>query len=122
MRSPRSSRFRLTFVLPRGARALPCAVVSGWVPDCELTIAGPFVAILAPSRERAMEQAARLIRITCYQLSRVELAAIIESPPPCAGKDGPKDSWTIVVNADIAFVPTGLGAVFPELSDAVMVR
>jgi hypothetical protein len=102
----------LTFVLPKGAHALQsgCYDTSSWVPGCFLVIAGPFVAITAPSRERAMEQAARLLRVTCQGLTEISIAATLESPAPVSGRDG----WTIIVNADIAFAPTSLGATFPQ--------
>ena len=108
-----SQNYRLTFVLPKAARQLASGHFTGWVKDCELDIAGPFVAVLAPSKERAMEQAAKVVRITCHDLAHLTIAARLDSPDRCAGSD----AWTIIVNADIAFAPTGLGAEFPEKYD-----
>lgn len=114
MRSPRTAGYRLTFALPAAARRIVSGAWPGWVGGCDLAIAGPFVAICGPSRDRVMEQGARLIRIACEGVRHAAIAAEIQSPPPNPGRD----SWTIIVNADIAFAPTGLGAVFPEIHDA----
>jgi hypothetical protein len=105
--SPNS--FRLTFLLPDRARPARSGAFRGWVADCELSVQGGFIAISGPSRERVMEQAARLIRVACQDLREISIAATLESPPPVSGRDG----WTIIVNADIAFAPTALGATFP---------
>jgi hypothetical protein len=112
MRSSPPVTYRLTFVLPAGALAVQSGIFSGWVQGCELVIAGPFIAITGPSRERVQEQAARLLRVSCQKLRAVSIEALLETPPPGGGRDG----WTIIVNADIAFAPTGLGATFPPAS------
>lgn len=119
MRSPDARTYRLTFTLPKGA-ALPSGHHPGWVEGCELNVCGPQVAVMAPSKEKAMEQTARALRVACAKLARVDIAALLESPGPVSGRD----SWTIVVNAGVAFVPGAIGAVFPELEDArtAMVR
>lgn len=92
---------------------MPSGVWPGWVSGCELAIAHPHVAIFGPSRERVIDQAARLIRVACHNLPSASISAHMQSPPPVSGHD----AWTIIVNADIAFCPTALGAVFPEISD-----
>ena len=113
MRSSPSS-FRLTFVLPTAARTARSGVYPGWVPGCELAIAGPFVAITGPSRERAMEQAARFLRVTCQGLPALSIDTVLESPLPVSGRDG----WNIIVGADIAFSPTSLPPHFPDTAHA----
>jgi hypothetical protein len=113
MRSPDARTYRLTFTLPKGAMALPSGVHQDWEPGCELDICGPLIAIIAPSREKAMSQAARVLRVACARLARAETSALLESPAPVSGRD----SWTVVINADIAFVPGAIGAVFPEIQD-----
>lgn len=104
---------RLTFVLPKGARLLPCGVHRDWVKGCELTVAMQFIAIRGPSRERVQEQAARVIRACCQDLENVAIGAVMETTGPGAGRDG----WTVIVNADIAFAPTALGASFPAAEE-----
>lgn len=101
-------------MLPKGARGVAAGVHRGWEPDCTLCAAGPFIAITGPSRERVMGQAARLVRVACQDMKDAQIAATLESPPPGGGRDG----WTIIVNADIAFAPTAIGATFPERPDA----
>jgi hypothetical protein len=113
MRSPDARTYRLTFTLPKGAMALPSGNFTNWVRGCELNICGALIAIIAPSREKAMEQAARLLRVACARLARIDIAALLESPAPVSGRD----SWTIVVNTDVAFVPGAIGATFPEMHD-----
>lgn len=105
--------YRLSFVLPKGARAVRSGVHRGWVQGCELAVAGPLIAAMGPSRERVMQQAARLLRVACQDLKDVSIAAELATPGPGGGRD----PWTIIVKADIAFAPTGLGATFALLEE-----
>jgi hypothetical protein len=108
MRSSPGS-FRLSFLLPPGVTAAP-DTYSGWVPHCAVEIDRLRAVITGPSKDAVIEQAARLVRVICLGRRDLSIDATLESPPPLSGRD----AWTIVVGADIAFLPTGLGALFPE--------
>lgn len=61
-----------------------------------------------------MEQAARLVRVCCYDLPAGSIAVILESPMPVSGRDG----WTLIYGSDISFSPTSLPPHFPGAIDA----
>jgi hypothetical protein len=83
---------------------------SGWVPGCDVALDRVGAVVTGPSKDAVIEQAARLVRVICRGMTQLEIAAVLESPPPCSGRDG----WTIIVGVDIAFAPTALGVRFPE--------
>jgi hypothetical protein len=95
--------------LPPGS-ASALGVYSGWVPHCAIEIDLVRAVITGPSKEAVIEQTARLVRTICFGRQDLSIDAVLESPPPGGGRDG----WTLIVGADIAFAPTGLGATFPE--------
>ena len=104
---------RLSFLLPPGTAAAP-GVHSGWVPECTVLIDAVRVVVTGPSRGLVIEQAARVVRVICQGRRELAIGAVLESPPPGAGRDG----WTIIVGADIAFAPTALGVTFPDPEQA----
>jgi hypothetical protein len=101
--------FRLSFLLPAGSTAAPGAY-DNWVPGCAVEIDRVRAVITGPSKDAVIEQAARVVRVICLGCRDLSIDALLESPPPVAGRDG----WTIIVGADIAFAPTALGVQFPE--------
>lgn len=113
MRSITPPVYRLAFMAPRaiaraarkrGERSL---VLGG----CRLSIDDSgLVAITAPSRDRAFDQAAAVLRARGEGEPPASIAAVLESPHP-RGRDG----WQIITGADVAFAPTGLPAHFPLL-------
>lgn len=104
--------FRLTFLLPAGAKASPGTHQPS--PDgCVLTVTFPLAEILGPSREATFEHAARLLRVACRG-QRCAIAATLETP----ARPAVRDSWSIIVGADIAFSPTSLGPHFPGVAAA----
>lgn len=116
--------FKMTFLLPReltlGVKAgthHPC------LHQCLLTVA-PLgerdyqVRITGPSRRKLFDQAGAWLRMAAKGHiaagNAMQIPAIVTAPARvCAGSD----SWTIVVGADVAFAPTGLGAEFPVVSE-----
>ncbi|MGY3393461.1 hypothetical protein ACVWW6_006052 [Bradyrhizobium sp. USDA 3311] len=105
---PAPEAFRLTFLLPDGAAAL-----SGFhqpSPEgCALDVRWPLVAIAGPSRKAVFDHAARLLRASCRHLPPTSVSAYLTTPAQPAGRD----AWSIAVNADVSFSPTGLDAEFP---------
>jgi hypothetical protein len=100
--------FRLSFLLPAGAKA-DAGNHQPSPEGCRLEVTFPLAVIAAPSREAAFEHAALLLRVACRGL-RASIPARLETPGgPVAG-----DRWTIIVGADVAFSPTGLGVDFPR--------
>jgi hypothetical protein len=100
--------YRLTFLLPAGANARPGTHQPS--PDgCALTVRFPLVEIMGPSRGAVFEHAARLLRLACRGLPPLSIASVLATPARPAGRD----SWSIIVGADVAFSPTGLDPSFP---------
>jgi hypothetical protein len=110
--------YRFTFTLPRElVPAIPRGRHQPCLEGCVLTITGKFlVAIEGPSRERVFDQARRFLRIVCKDGPAVSLPATLETPlrdrfqRPIPGRD----SWSIIINAQIAFSP---GSLPPDLLD-----
>ena len=61
-----------------------------------------------PSRELVFDQAARFFLVVAKDRRALVIAATLLSPG-----QGCRDGWTITVNADVSFAPTGLGADCP---------
>jgi hypothetical protein len=108
--------YRLSFLLPATmmapiGRHQPCQ--AGCVLHVER---GGLVKIDGPSRDRVFEQARRFFRIHSKGLPPMSVAATLETPAVRPRRD----SWSIIIGADIAFSPTAmppdLGA--PELERA----
>jgi hypothetical protein len=108
MRSHPAS-YRLSFLLPKGVSADPGRHRPS--PDgCILTVAGPMAEILGPSREATFEHATRFLRVVCRGRPPLSIAAVLETPVQPAGRD----SWSIIVGADVSFSPTALDPHFPR--------
>jgi hypothetical protein len=103
----------LSFALPSGSKLPRAGSYRDFAQGCEVIAAGAFIRVIAPSRQRVMEHSARVIRVACKDLENTSIAAQMETTGPGGGRDG----WTIIVNADIAFAPTGLGVDFPVLEE-----
>lgn len=121
MRSPPTS-IRLSFLLPKGVAADSVAAAFARSQfGCTLDVAGPAIAITGPSREAVFEDAATLLRMLRRQTNEPHsITALLETPPRCHLGRGGRDTWHIIVGADVAFAPTSLGAEFPraDFSDA----
>lgn len=107
----------LTFRLPV---AMAFAVARGrWQPSlhgCVTRIgAGDLVEIEAPDRARAFAQAARLLHALGRGGAPCAIAAVL-----AGGRPPRRDAWTIIVGAEIAFAPTGLGAEVFAAGDAAV--
>lgn len=106
--------FRLSLLLPAGARVEPGShQPSG--EGCRLRANGPLVEIAGPSREAVFEHTARLLRVACGanlagQRPPLSIAATLATPARPSGRD----TWSIIVGADIAFSPTALDPHFPN--------
>ncbi len=103
--------YRLKFQLPAGAAADPPGSVAA-DPECALIVShAGHITIEAPARERAFALAGRFLRLACRSSQLpLSIAATLESP----GRDrfgrptSPRDSWSIIVGADVAFSPTSM--------------
>lgn len=113
---------RLRFLIPD---ALKLAVAPGrhhpCLHGCVLTILQHgerdlMLVIEGPSRDVVFEQCRRFFRVAAKNAPALSIAATVETAPERSrsGRGG-SDSWTIALNAQVSFSPTGLGAeVFPE--------
>jgi hypothetical protein len=102
--------YRLTFPLPTSlAFSVSRGVHHPCLAGCLLRIErGGMVHIDGPSRELVFDQAARFFRVIAKVRRALVIAATLLSP----GR-GCRDGWTITVNADVSFAPTGLGVDCP---------
>lgn len=112
MRTP--ATHRLSFLLPPGVAfggrcppsRFPCIVDAKFAP---------LIAIVGWSRGAVFDQAALLLAEACRGIGQLTIAASLQS-------DGAYDGWSIILNAEVAFAPTALGAEFPfALQGAVLV-
>jgi hypothetical protein len=100
--------FQLTFLLPDGAAAVP-GFHQPSPEGCSLAIAWPLVTIAGPSRRAVFDHATRLLRASCRHLPAASIAARLTT----LGRPAGSDAWSIAINADVSFSPTGLDAEFP---------
>ena len=119
--APARAPFHLTFLLPP---ALTLGVNIGiqhpCLHQCLLRIEPHrgrdyIVRITGPSREKCFDQASRYLRVAARGHiatgSALQISAVLVTPARvCSGRD----TWTIIVGADVACAPTGLGADIPS--------
>jgi hypothetical protein len=111
--------YRLTFLLPRELTlGLGTGLHHPCLHQCLLFVEHHrerdyCIRIQGPSRELVFDQARRYLRTAARgHLERgaaFQIAAVLVTPHKPAGRD----RWTIIVGADVAFSPTGLGADLP---------
>jgi hypothetical protein len=103
--------FRLSFALPRDW----CLSYDGPQPlahGCFLTVQHYLVAVEGRSREAVFEDAATLFRsVLAMAPGALSIAATLETPHG-------KDTWSIILKADVAFSPTSLDPHFPRAASA----
>lgn len=106
--------YRLTFSLPK---SLWASAIPGYhqpcLEGCQVAIMRGYVVFVeGPSKELVFDQARRILRIICKGHIAVELPARLESPlRDRFGRPYPgRDTWSIIVNAEIAFTPTSLSS------------
>jgi hypothetical protein len=118
--NPVATAVRLSFVMPSALRQ-PAAVRGPFGPfdGCTLEVnrAG-LVVIEGPSRERVQDLASRYLRVVARDVIAGEkpplvIPSIIRTYHEGKGAPG-RDSWQIIVGADIAFAPTGIEPYLPE--------
>jgi hypothetical protein len=105
--------YRLSFLLPAGVTA-DSGSHQPSDEGCLLHVAHHIAEIVGPSREAVFEHAARFLRVSCRaslegQLPPLSIAAMLQTPARPSGRD----TWSIIVGADIAFSPTSLDPHFP---------
>ena len=107
--------YRLSFLLP--AALLPAAVAHAYSrmhrpspSGCWLDAQIPLVDVFGPSREAVFDHAATFLRtLRRRRRSPCAIAAILTTPARPSGRD----SWSIILDADIAFSPTSIDPHFP---------
>lgn len=77
---------------------------------CEVDIDLPLIRIRGASREVVFDAASALVRGWPRDMPR-SVSAILHTPTRPSGFD----RWSIIIGADVAFSPTGLGAEFPRV-------
>lgn len=79
---------------------------------CVLTVErSGLVTIEGPGRDALFEQARRFLRLHARGLPALSIAALLVTPPRPGGG---RDSWSIIVGADVAFSPTAIEPVIPR--------
>lgn len=76
---------------------------------------GGLVTITGPSVGRIQDQATRFLRALPGFKDHPPrtIAATLVTPSRWSYVPGNRDSWTIIINSDVTFAPTGLGADLP---------
>lgn len=103
--------YRLSFLLPP---ALAFSVAPGrhqpCLHGCVLNVhRDANVTIEGPSRERVFDQARRFLRLITKGMTQRQIDAVLYTPPS-DGCRGGRDPWSIIVNAEVAIVPTAMPA------------
>ena len=101
--------YRLSFLLPAGVK-VDRGSHQPSPHGCLLHVDGPLIEIVGPSREATFEHASRLLRVACKGRPPLSIAADLRTPARPSGRD----TWSIIVGADIAFSPTSLDPHFPR--------
>lgn len=122
---PASYSHLLSFLLPAGARG-DSVVLKDSPYRCFVEFTGRgLVSVMGPSRDAVFDQAARILRAACEDLPTQCIAGTIYHNVHAGAADdgrdwlrlpGPADAWSIIVNAEVAFSPTGLGHHIPNLA------
>jgi|SRR5579859_3669042 len=102
--------FRLAFLLPTGANT-DSGSHQPSPEGCLLHLTPPLAEIVGPSRDAVFEHATRFLRVTCRGQPPLSIAAQLQTPARPVGRD----SWCIIVGADVSFSPTGLDPHLPHL-------
>lgn len=103
--------YRLTFLLPAGVTA-DRGRHSPSADGCVLAVAAKsIIEILGPSREAVFDHASRLLRVACKGRLPESISAMLTTTARPSGRD----SWTIIVGADVAFSPTAIDPYFERL-------
>ena len=106
---------RLVFILPASLSfAVSGGVQHPCLHGCLVTVAaGGLVNITGPSRQRCFEQCGLFLRTIGKDHPPASIAATLITPAFYSFAPGKRDSWTIIINSDVTFAPTGLGADLP---------
>lgn len=106
--------FRLSFLLPDGADLVGALERFRQPADGNLTVfAAGLVSIGGRSREAVFNNIAEFVRQLRLDAPQAIAVTMVTTRDPARGMPSGRDSWTIVVGADVAFAPTGLGLHFP---------
>ncbi len=116
----------MTFWLPKDAR--PCERPAA-LRACAIDVGDlGLVRVRGRSREAVFETGALLLRDSCAGLPAQSIPCTLysETLRRADGRDwlrvsaNPCDRWTIILNAAVAFTPTGLDPDIPEIPRAVI--
>jgi hypothetical protein len=99
---------RLSFLLPAGTR-VDSGIHQPSPDGCLLRFDRMLVEISGPSREAVFEHATRLLRVSCRGRPPLSISAMLSTPARPSGRD----TWSIIVGADVAFSPTSMDPHFP---------
>jgi len=73
-----------------------------------------LVTVRGPSRRQVFEHVAPFLRRIARGRPPCAVTAVVITPPGYYGRPGGgRDGWTIMLNADLAFAPTGVGVEMP---------
>jgi hypothetical protein len=118
MRSIRDCPMRATFLLPEGAalgdavdRCLPLDF------ECELDLHGAGLILAGgPSRQALFAALAPFLQVLCTGIYPQSIAVTLSSAD--AHGVTVRDRWSVIVGANVAFCPGGLGPEIPAASRA----
>ena len=108
--------FRLSFLLPQDAQL--AVGIDRCLPfdnGCDAAVHGAGLAIIGgPSREAVFVAAAAFIAALCEGLGPLSIAATMKTERQPGIPSG-RDSWSIVVGAEVAFCATSIAPEIPPL-------
>lgn len=121
---PSYAAHRLVFTLPACLRlSVPLGRHQPCIHGCLLTVNAAYqVAIEGPHRDAVIDQARRFLKVHARGHGALEMVALLYTPPdqdnPCAR--GGRDTWQIIVGAEIAFMPGAIpGRVYGRSAELV---
>jgi hypothetical protein len=103
---------RLLFTLPNTLRlSVPLGRHQPCIAGCILTVSAAHqVAIEGPHRDAVFDQARRFLKVHAKGHGPLVILGILSTPASSmiADSRGGRDSWQIIVGAEIAIVPTSM--------------
>jgi len=111
-------QFRLVFMLPRTLGLLAPGTHPPSADGCVIAIESQgLVTVRGPSRRQIFDHVTPFLRRVARGRPPCAITAVVITPSGYYGRPyGGRDGWTIMLNAELAFAPTGVGVEMPSVS------
>lgn len=105
---------RLTFMLPPQLGLVAPNTYPPSADGCRLIVdAAGLVHVTGPTRLQIFDHVTRFLRSIGRKRVPTVITAVLNSPPGYWPGHGGRDTWSIAVDADVVFAPTGQGLELP---------